>query len=260
MLTPIEVQGKTFKTGFGYDKKDVDPFVREVLQNYEKLYKENIELNDKITMLNEGIAHYKTIETTLQKALVLAEKAAEETKQAAKQKALSIVKEAHAKANMITAEGKEELNRIHLHTVELVQQYNKYKIQFEKLAQTQIELLNSNGFNINIANLDVVLEKGLKDLDDYSNKESTMEEEIDKEIKENEIDKESVKEDTLDIEKELEPLKDLKIDSRERNEMNIDQTTKINSKQAEEGGSLEDEDFRVDFGQEFDFDFLGLKK
>lgn len=193
MLTPIEVQGKVFKSGFGYDKKDVDPFVRELLHNYEILYKENVELQDKISILNDGITHYKTIESTLQKALVLAEKAAEETKETARMNALSIVKEAHTKASMITAEGKEELNRIHLQTVELVQQYNKYKIQFEKLAQTQMELLNSNGFNIDISNLDLVLQKGLENLDDYRKKSSDMAEKVDEKIMEKDAVKEMVK-------------------------------------------------------------------
>ena len=41
MLTPIEIQSKSFKAGIGYDRKDVDGFMREILAGYEKLYKEN---------------------------------------------------------------------------------------------------------------------------------------------------------------------------------------------------------------------------
>ena len=45
MLTPIEVQNKTFKSGgLGYDKKDVDQFFREVNDDYLRLYSENIDL------------------------------------------------------------------------------------------------------------------------------------------------------------------------------------------------------------------------
>lgn len=229
MLTPIEIQGKVFKSGIGYDKKDVDAFFRELLHNYEALYKENVELSDKISILNDGITHYKTIENTLQKALVLAEKAAEETKQAANQKALAIEKEAHTTANLITAEAKNELNRIHLQTIELVQQYNKYKIQFKKLGETQLELLNSNGFNIDIANLDVLLKKGLDNLDDYSQKESDLAEKIDNTIEENE----------------------LKTETADEN-VNSEKTKETN-------GTAVEDDFRVDLSQEDDFDFVNLE-
>lgn len=230
MLTPIEIQGKVFKSGIGYDKKDVDSFVRELLHNYEVLYKENVELQDKIAILNDGITHYKTIENTLQKALVLAEKAAEETKQAANQKALSIEKEAHLQANLITSEAKNELNRIHLKTIELVQQYNRYKIQFEKLAETQMELLKSNGFNIDIGNLDVMLEKGIANLDDYSKKESDLVEKMDKAIDENEL-----MEDTVSEKEEPEEIKEL------------------------DGKESKENDFRVDLGADDGFDFLDLE-
>ncbi|MBQ6024627.1 MAG: DivIVA domain-containing protein, partial [Lachnospiraceae bacterium] len=83
MLTPVEIQAKTFKSGgLGYDKKDVESFMREVTRSYEILYRENMELKDKVAVLNEGIQYYKSIEKTLQKALVLAEKTAETTKEA----------------------------------------------------------------------------------------------------------------------------------------------------------------------------------
>ena len=41
MLTPIDIQSKTFKGGFGYDRKEVDSFVAEVVENYEHIYREN---------------------------------------------------------------------------------------------------------------------------------------------------------------------------------------------------------------------------
>lgn len=154
MLTPIEIQGKVFKSGIGYDKKDVDGFCREILLNYETLYKENVELADKISVLGEGIQYYKTIEKTLQNALILAEKTSDETKEAAKTRAAAIEKEARSKAKLIVADAKNELEKIHLQTINLVQQYDKYKVQFKKLAETQIEIINSASFNISIANLE----------------------------------------------------------------------------------------------------------
>ena len=33
MITPVEIQSKAFKSGIGYDKKDVDSFINEILEN-----------------------------------------------------------------------------------------------------------------------------------------------------------------------------------------------------------------------------------
>ncbi len=155
MITPIEIQSKSFKSGgLGYDKKDVDGFFREVLKSYETIYRENMELNDKVTVLTEGIQYYKTIEKTLQKALVLAEKTAEDTKSAAEEKAKSIEREARTRSQLIVADAKNELERIHNQTIQLVQQYEKYKLQFKKLAEAQMELIESEPFNLNIARLE----------------------------------------------------------------------------------------------------------
>lgn len=152
MLTPIEIQSKNFKSGIGYDRKDVDSFMREILLGYERLYKENVELKDKLNVLNDGIQYYKTIEKTLQKALVLAEQTAEETRQAALKSAKAIEKEARGKADLIISDAKNELNHINQMITGLTQQYECYKVQYRQLAAAQIDLLQSPTFELTLMN------------------------------------------------------------------------------------------------------------
>lgn len=159
MLTPVEVQSKNFvKSGLGYDRKDVESFRADVLHSYEELYRNNMELKDKVNVLSEGIQYYKSIEKTLQKALVLAEKTAEETRNNAALEAKRIEKEALAKANIMVADAKNELNNLHQQTVALVQQYEKYKLQFKNLAQAQMELINSEAFSLDIQKIEAFSE------------------------------------------------------------------------------------------------------
>ena len=170
MLTPVEIQSKTFKKGFGFDTKDVEGFMKDILKDYEVLYKENIELNEKIGVLSEGVQYYKSIEKTLQKALVLAQKAAQETETAAKEKAENIVNGAIKKAAMIEedaqqtaskikmtaseqantllSKAREELSQIQADVANLLQQYDKYKIQYKQLINTQLEILDSPAYNV----------------------------------------------------------------------------------------------------------------
>lgn len=79
MLTPVDVQNKIFKGGIGFDKRDVEIFMKEIASDYENLYRSNVELKDKVSTLNESLQHYRSIEDSMQKAMTISEKAAEET-------------------------------------------------------------------------------------------------------------------------------------------------------------------------------------
>ena len=171
MLTPVEIQNRAFKSGgLGYDKKDVDSFMKEVSDSYEMLYREKMELADKVNVLNDALQNYKTIEKTMQKALMLAQKTAEETQETALRNAHAIEKEALTKSESIVSDAKRELEHIHQKTVQLCQQYEKYKLQFKNLAAAQIELLETESFQIHIMDLPTVELDSLK-------KENTPEEE-----------------------------------------------------------------------------------
>lgn len=154
MLTPVDMQGKTFKSGMGYSKADVDSFFTTLTADYETLYRENMELKDKVGTLNDGINHYRSIEKSLQKALVLAEQTAEETISSAKTNATVIEQEAVLKAQSIVADAKIELDHIRAKTLEMLQQYESYRSQYKALAKAQVELLESESFNIELASLD----------------------------------------------------------------------------------------------------------
>mgnify|MGYP001031559433 CR=1 FL=1 len=159
MLTPVELQNKTFKSGgLGYDKKDVEQFFREVTDEYARLYSENIDLKDRVDALNEALQRYKTLEGTLQKALVLAQKTAEDTTQAALKNARNIEKEAQLKSQILMADAKNELERVHTQTLALMQQFEKYKAQFKSLAAAQIELLDSESYSLNADKLEASMD------------------------------------------------------------------------------------------------------
>ena len=103
MFTPSEIREKVFKTGIGYDRKDVEQFLNELASDYEALQQENLDSQKKFKDLTDSISYYKSIEKTLQKALFLAEKTAQETKASALREAELIEREATIKAKNIIA-------------------------------------------------------------------------------------------------------------------------------------------------------------
>ncbi len=163
MLTPIDIQSKVFKGGLGYDRKDVDSFITEIIENYENLYKENVALNKKIESLTTALAQYKTIEKSLQKALLLAQKTSDDIKNQAKASAQLIEEEAHNRAEQIVADAKTELGYIHRKTMALTQQYDLYRAQFEQLARTQIAILKSETFQLKLSNMGEYVESPSKE-------------------------------------------------------------------------------------------------
>lgn len=148
MISPEKILEKKFEKGRGYDKKEVDEYVQQLYLQYSELYRKYIEMQDQIQTLNGGLQHYKSIETSLQKALILAEKTADETIQTAKLRSESILREAENKASRYSADSKSELESVHGKTIDLMQEYVKYKAQFNKLIQEQLELLNGSKFDI----------------------------------------------------------------------------------------------------------------
>lgn len=149
MYTPSEIQEKQFKTGLGYDKKDVEQFLNDISSEFNNLQLENEELKKKMDEANESLSYYKTIEKTLQKALILAEKTAQDTRTIALKEADAIELEAKAKAQQILNDSKKQLEMYEHKTLNLIQQYELFKIHFENLLHAQSELLNSKSFSLN---------------------------------------------------------------------------------------------------------------
>ncbi len=148
MITPIELHNRQHKAGRGYKKKEMDLFLEEVFENYEQLYKENVELKDKISRLSDGVQQYKTMETALQKALVLAEKTSKDTIESASQKAALLEKEAKLKADTIVNNALSKSEEIKKQCILLLKQYNQFKAQYKQIALKQIELLDGDFYEI----------------------------------------------------------------------------------------------------------------
>lgn len=143
MITPLDIENKTFSKQMvnGYNVEEVKDFMDTLLADYEKLYKENIEYKDKIAVLNQGIQHYKSIEDTLQNALVVAQGTAETVKKNAKVEAENILKEAELNAIKSVDEINQRAVEKKLQLDDAKKQFDVYKAKMEALLISQLELL-----------------------------------------------------------------------------------------------------------------------
>lgn len=157
MLSPLDLQNKKIVTKKRkYDKAEMDEYLELVFENYKALFDENQELQKKVKTLSDGIQYYRSIESTMQKALVLAEKTSKETKDAALLKAEAIEKDATTKASHIVSEAEQEYEKIKDKCIALVQQFNQYKMQLKQVASAQLELITSESFDVYSPELDAL--------------------------------------------------------------------------------------------------------
>ncbi len=147
MLTPVDIQEKTFHAGLGYDKKDVNTFFEEVAKSYAELYRSNAELKEQVDTLTDGLQNYKSKEAALEKSLMLAEKDSEDTKAKALKEAKTIELDAKNKAKVIVADAEKKLQQITQQITVLETQYAAYKSNFCSLMKMQYDFLKENDFD-----------------------------------------------------------------------------------------------------------------
>ena len=143
MITPLDLDHKRFSKQMvnGYSVEEVDDFLDELTVDYTKNYKEVNELRTKVDELNKSLVQYKTIESTLQNTLVMAQTTAEEVKNVAKQKADQIVDEAKANAQKQVDELNNEIVIRQKELDDVKKQFDIYKAKMESLLISQLELI-----------------------------------------------------------------------------------------------------------------------
>lgn len=139
MLTPLDIQNKEFKkTLRGYDVKAVDIFLDEVIEDYEKVYKENIELKDKVNLFSDQIRHYNTLEETLKNTLIVAQTTSEEVISAARAKSQNITDEAEISGDRIIELAKERVRGIKQEYEYLRKEMFSFKTRYQSFIEAQL--------------------------------------------------------------------------------------------------------------------------
>jgi cell division initiation protein len=145
MLTPMEIHNREFKKVMrGYKEEEVDEFLDKVVTDFEKLYRENGELKDKLSVINEKVDSFSLMERTLQNTLVVAQTTAEDVVLNARKKSEIIIKEAEEQAKRIVEEANKSVTDIHREFENLKKDAQVFKTRFRTLLESELESLNEN--------------------------------------------------------------------------------------------------------------------
>lgn len=148
-LAPIDLINKRFpRTLWGYTPAAVEDFLREIALDYEAIVAENARLRERMDTLEQEVSRYAAMEHTLKEALLLAQKAAEDTRGAAQREAEARLRDADARAAAVIAEAQRCLEATRLQRI-------RFACEFRALLQTYLEYIEAD-----IARLSPVPEEG----------------------------------------------------------------------------------------------------
>lgn len=155
MITPLDIQNKEFKRAFrGYKDLEVDEFLDEIVEDYEKLYKENIELKDKILTLNEQIEYYNNLENTLKETLVVAQNTADDVVIAAREKSKNIIKDAELMAREIIIKAEKKVEEIKEEYEYLQREVFLFKTRYKSFLEAQITTIDEFYSSVETTSID----------------------------------------------------------------------------------------------------------
>lgn len=88
MITPMDIHNKTFSKGLrGYSEEEVNDFLRQIVTDYEQIYREHREMEEEMDQMKMKLANYEKISDTMTATLQLAKDTAENVKKNAKRNA-----------------------------------------------------------------------------------------------------------------------------------------------------------------------------
>ncbi len=133
---------KKFTTSLkGYNISEVNEFVDKVTKEYEMMLSTLKERDEEISRLKQANLKYTTLESTLNKAMMVASDTSLEIKRVARDEAKSIIEEANLDASRIVNEALMKSNKIKQEIDELKRQIIVYKNRYKSILDEQKDII-----------------------------------------------------------------------------------------------------------------------
>lgn len=112
-IKPIDVRRREFKNVLrGYDANQVDDFLDEVADEFERSFSENQRMRDEISALKGRLEQFEELEGAIREALVHAQQVARDLRRNANKEADLVVREAKEQAHRILADSSSRVERV----------------------------------------------------------------------------------------------------------------------------------------------------
>lgn len=148
-LTPLDIHHKEFRHAVrGYSEEEVDGFLDEVAEEFERLVRQNLDLTEQIQALNERLRAYQQLESTLHNTLLTAQRSADDTIAKAQQEADAIKREADGKATEIVHEALQGRQDAITELSKLRQAQADFREEYRRLLTSQLDRLGDSEVSV----------------------------------------------------------------------------------------------------------------
>jgi len=142
-ITPLDIRRKEFRRSVrGYSDEEVDIFLDEVADEFERLFQENMELQDRAQRLDEQIAGHAQVRDALEKTLIAAQLQSEEMRTNAHKESELILRDAQLKARGIVNDSYAESQKAQQTLVQLKRLEEDFRFKFRSLLEGYLRLLD----------------------------------------------------------------------------------------------------------------------
>lgn len=132
----------------GYNKEEVNEFVREVTKEYESMLKKLKISCETVESLKNELKYYKNLESTLNRAILIAEESTSNIKKVAFDESKMIVEDAKRNATKVINNALVKAERIEKEAESLQRKVVVYKRRFRALVEDQLDELESFDDNL----------------------------------------------------------------------------------------------------------------
>jgi cell division initiation protein len=142
-LTPVDILNLRFNRRVsGYAIPEVDDFVRRVASDMEALLSEGAAQRERLLAQERELTQYREIEVMMRDALVLAQKAADETRTSARREADVTLHEAQARTRELDAQTQTRLAEVEVRIDRLVQERRRLARELRTRLTAQLAWLD----------------------------------------------------------------------------------------------------------------------
>ena len=135
---------KKFNTAVvGYDKAEVNRFVSDVTKNYEEILNKLKAADQEIQRLQEDLVKYKNMESTLNKAIIIANDTAHQIRKTTADEAQAMINDARRSASRIINDALLKAEKAENDAQTLKRRVEIYKRKITQAIDEQKELIES---------------------------------------------------------------------------------------------------------------------
>ncbi len=128
--------------GGGYDKIEVNAFVNEVTREYENMLNKLKQKDEEIRVTKQQVEHYKGLEKTLNKAVMVAEDSSNIIRKVAQDESKLIIEEANKNASHIINDALIEAEKTEVEADRLRRSLKLYKARIKSTIEEQLTMVD----------------------------------------------------------------------------------------------------------------------